>query len=81
MFSFPTLDSVFDSNNAFSPRVYIISDSHYRQMQKEKVEKQIKALEARADEHRKYLETVESSIQELKNDISELPEVQDEAGA
>ena len=76
MFSFPTLDSVFHSNNAFSPRVYVVSDSHYRQMQQDKIEKQIKALEARADVHRKYLETVEFSIQELKNDIRKLSDVE-----
>ena len=50
-------------------------------MQQDKIEKQIKALEARAIVHRKYLETVEFSIQELKNDIRKLSDVEGEVVA
>ena len=79
MYSFPTLDDVFRASSVFSPRVYVVSDSQYQDMKKARVQNQIDALEARADEYRKYLETVEVSIKELKEDIGLLEPAKEKA--
>ena len=51
------------------PRVYVVSDTQYKQHQQAQAQRQIDALEARAAEYRKYLDTVEVTIKELKADV------------
>ena len=55
------------------PRVYVVSDSQYQSYKQAEAEKQIAVLESRAEQYRKYLDTVEVSIQELKKDAGLLP--------
>ena len=55
------------------PRVYVVSDSQYQSYKQAEAEKQIAALESRAEQYRKYLDPVEVSIQELKKDAGLLP--------
>ena len=55
------------------PRVYVVSDSEYQSYKQAQTQKQIDALEARAEDYRKYLATVEVSIQELKKEAGLLP--------
>ena len=73
MYSFPTLSLFDDLVRPHRDRVFVVSDSQYQEYRKAQVEDQIKALESRAAEYRKYLETVEVSITELKQDIGLLP--------
>jgi cell division septum initiation protein DivIVA len=55
------------------PRVFVISDSEYQKHQQAEAQRQIDVLESRADTYRKYLATVESSIEELKKNAGLLP--------
>lgn len=55
------------------PRVVVISDSQYKEHQQAQAQRQIDALETRAEQYRKYLDTVEVSIVELKKDAGLLP--------
>ena len=55
------------------PRVYVISDTQYQEHRQAQTQRQIDALEARASEYRKYLSTVEVSIEELKKEAGLLP--------
>ena len=55
------------------PRVYVVSDSEYQSYRQAQTQKQIDALEARAETYRKYLDTVEVSITELKKEAGLLP--------
>ena len=59
------------------PRVYVVSDSEYQKHQQAEAQRQIDVLESRADTYRKYLATVESSIDELKKNAGLLPASQD----
>jgi len=73
MYSFPTLDDVFRSSSVFSPRVYVISDSQYQEHKQAQAKDQVARLEARAEEYRKYLATLEASIVEVKTEAGLLP--------
>ena len=55
------------------PRVYVVSDSEYQSYKQSQAQKQIDVLEARAEQYRKYLDTVEVSIAELKQEAGLLP--------
>ena len=59
------------------PRVVVISDSQYKEHQQAQAQRQVEALEARAEEYRKYLATVEVSITELKKEAGLLPAAKD----
>jgi hypothetical protein len=64
---------------AFTPRekVYVVSDTQYATYQKAEAEKQIAALQLRADEYTKALATITSTIDGLKQEhgITEPPAV------
>lgn len=55
---------------AFTPRekVYVVSDTQYATYQKAEAEKQITALQLRADEYTKALATITSTIDGLKRE-------------
>ena len=55
------------------PRVVVISDSQYQEHKQAQAQRQIDALEARAEQYRRYLDTVEVSITELKQEAGLLP--------
>ena len=65
--------SSFLFDDLIRPRVYVISDSEYQKHQQAEAQRQIDVLESRADTYRKYLATVESSIEELKKSAGLLP--------
>ena len=65
--------SSFLFDDLIRPRVYVISDSEYQKHQQEEAQRQIDVLESRADTYRKYLATVETSINELKKNAGLLP--------
>ena len=49
-------------------KILIISDSQYAEHKKSEAQKQIEILEARADEYRKALATIQSTIEGLKQE-------------
>ena len=57
---------MFDLLDLVSPRVYVVSDSEYKEYKERKNKARIEALEARRDHYLDYVKKLEEEIEELK---------------
>ena len=57
---------MFDLLDLVSPRVYVVSDSEYKEYKERKNKARIEALEHRRDHYLDYVKKLEEEIEELK---------------